>query len=293
MKHLNTDRLYDAIMGLAVGDALGVPYEFAKRGTFTATDMVGYGSHNQPVGTWSDDTSMTLATLESIKAYGKIDIYDMMLNFCDWYEDGVFTPHGKVFDIGITTRNAIDAYLNTSKLPDECGGKLITDNGNGSLMRILPLAFIKHSAEDIYKVSALTHAHEISMKACEIYVNIATGLLENKNKFEAVEDAFWASPMSELNRLDIIHLINEDDIRSSGYVVDTIEAACWCLLTTNTYKDCVLAAVNLGDDTDTTAAVAGGLAGIYYGVGGKAGIPEKWISKIVKKDYIKELCEWN
>jgi ADP-ribosylglycohydrolase len=281
-------KIYDGIMGLVVGDALGVPVEFKKRDTFKVNDMIGYGTYNQPPGTWSDDSSMTLATVESIARLGKIDPADIMQNFLMWFADAAFTPWDSVFDIGGATRRAITRYASGMNLSD-CGGKSRMDNGNGSLMRILPLAFIPCSVNDVNTVSGLTHNHEISKRACRLYLIIAEQILKG-NPFRAyyTDTDIWGG---EFSRVREIWKLTRDEIKSSGYVVDTLEAALWCLYHTNTYRDCVLTAVNLGEDTDTVAAVAGGLAGILYGCGGESGIPDEWISQIARKDWIKGLCD--
>ena len=145
------------------------------------------------------------------------------------------------------------------------------DNGNGALMRILPLAFIPHTTPDILNVSKLTHAHEISQTACSLYIYIAGKLIEGTPIKEAICSLAYLRPvtqMEEFKRIAYIGELNRDEIRSSGYMVDTLEAALWCLWVTNAYKDCVLTAVNLGEDTDTVAAMTGRLAGIVYGCGG-------------------------
>lgn len=168
------------------------------------------------------------------------------------------------------------------------------DNGNGALMRILPLAFIPHTAQDILKVGKLTHAHEISQTACRLYVHLAGKLIEGTPIKEAICSLAYLPPvahMKEFERIAYIGELNRDEIKSSGYVVDTLEAALWCLWTTSTYEDCVLTAVNLGEDTDTVAAVAGGLSGIVYGCGGKNGIPTRWINQIARKEWIQMLCD--
>lgn len=281
-------KIYDGIMGLVVADALGVPFEFKKKDTFKAVDMVGYGTYNQPPGTWSDDSSLTLATLESLGRLGRIDLKDIMRNFYNWYMFGKFTPYGHVFDVGNTTQMAIQRYRKGIP-PILCGGGGFRDNGNGSLMRILPLAFIEHSNRDIFDVSALTHAHDISQLACFRYIEIVERLIAGKEKQDVVESEFMFP--AEFDRIDKIATLSRDEIKSTGYVIDTLEAALWSFLTTGNYRDCVLAAVNLGDDTDTVAAVAGGLAGIYYGVGGEKGIPQEWIEQIARKDWIQKLCD--
>lgn len=283
------NKIYDAVMGLVVGDALGVPVEFKARDTFHVDDMIGYGTYNQPPGTWSDDSSLTLATMESIIRKGGIDPADMMNNFSvEWYYKGEFTPYGKVFDIGGTTEAAIRRF-NSGIEPLKCGLNHYKHNGNGSLMRILPLALMPSSVTDINNVSSLTHAHEISRRACRLYVGTAEQLLKGASLWEVIGcSGIW---VKEFDRISKIYKVNRDEIRSTGYVVDTLEAALWCVYHTSSYRDCVLTAVNLGGDTDTIAAVAGGLAGIVYGCGGESGIPDEWIAQIARKDWISDLCE--
>lgn len=292
-------KFYNGIMGLVVGDALGVPVEFRKRDTYEVKDMIGFGTYNQKPGTWSDDSSLTLATVESMGRMGKVDPTDIMKNFLDWLEDGWFTPYGDVFDVGGATRRAITRFAKGTK-PLDCGGKTRMDNGNGALMRILPVAMLPDNGDkqaQILNVAHLTHARFISDFACMIYTAIVEGLLSGMEKEAAVQNALYRTEIeniaaySDFIRLPEIQYLKRDEIKSSGYVVDTLEAALWCFLNTETYRDCVLAAVNLGEDTDTVAAVAGGLAGIYYGVGGEAGIPENWIEQIARKDWIREICD--
>lgn len=296
-------KIYDGIMGLVVADALGVPVEFKKRDTYEVTDMIGYGTYNQPPGTWSDDSSMTLATVESIGRLGKIDPVDIMDNFSMWIEQAAFTPHDEVFDVGGATRRAISRY-NSGTPISACGGKSKMDNGNGALMRILPVALAadKDSVDKmvvVKSVAGLTHNHPISHIACFIYSFMVQNLMNGIDKREALSNAIQvvgelygcSEAWQEYRFLSEIGKYDVDEIRSSGYVVDTLEAAIWCLLNSCNYKDCVLLAVNLGEDTDTVAAVAGGLAGILYGCGGENGIPDEWISQIARKDWIKELCD--
>ncbi len=283
------NKIYNGIMGLVIGDALGVPAEFKKRDTYKITDMTGFGTHNQPPGTWSDDSSMTLATLESIGRLKKIDLNDIMRNFYRWLYEGEFTPYGKVFDVGGATRRAIEKYAAGVSIK-ECGGKKITDNGNGSLMRILPLAFVKGDYKSVGDVAGLTHRHGISIKACILYVSAANKIVRGVS-FEEILTEMCSDSWSTTIGLRDVRGIEREDVKSTGYVVDTLEAALWCLYNTDNYRDCVLTAVNLGDDTDTVAAVAGGLAGLMYGCGGKKGIPEEWISQIARKEWIEDLCK--
>lgn len=292
--------IYDGIMGLIVADALGVPYEFKKRDSFHATEMKGFGTYNQPPGTWSDDSSMTLATIDSItQCKGSINPGHIMECFVAWLNNAKYTPYGKVFDVGNTTSKAIHNYCLSGRWNFKtggCGCSNAMDNGNGSLMRILPLTFIDSVHDDIIDVvSGLTHAHPISMLACEIYICIAKSLYGHLTPDEAYDRAvhfmkcgFFNHPVtSEFYRLYDLKDLTRDDIISSGFVITTLEAALWCLLHTNNYADCVLTAVNLGDDADTIAAIAGGLAGITYGA---KSIPQTWIDSIARKDWIEQLC---
>lgn len=269
-----TASLKDAIYGAAVGDALGVPYEFLARGSFACEGMAGGGAHGQPEGTWSDDTSMLLATCDSIRAKrGRINVKDMRVRFCDWMNKGRYTPHGDCFDIGNATSTA---------LVEGVGCKSERNNGNGSLMRIVPLAFTRATDDEVRAVSAITHAHPISTEACVLFVRVARALISG----ESVECAVTSGVVGAeppFDRLARIAKVAEDDIESDGYVVHTLEAALWCLLNTTSYEECVVRAVNLGRDTDTTACVAGALAGIAYGYDA---IPADWVEALLAKDVI-------
>lgn len=313
----------NGIMGAVIGDAVGVPVEFYIRDDLKknpVTDMTGYGTHQQPMGTWSDDSSMILATMDSL-LHG-LNVKDIMNKFSNWCLYGDYTPYGKLFDIGITTRTAILNYGHGIN-PVECGCTGEKDNGNGSLMRILPAALYRyvHSTpmndqdkwiQMIHNISALTHAHPRSKIACGIYSELVIAILNFKlspkgsNIIDALQQAmetifsYYSHLFKEkyndrqelkyykrIQNLKVLIELNEEKIKSSGYVVHTLEAALWCFLTTNTYKECILKAVNLGDDTDTTACVAGGLAGLFYGY---ESIPENWRKNIARKEWIIELC---
>ena len=307
-------QIQDGMLGLAVGDALGVPVEFRSRERLKqnpVTGMRAYGTHNQPAGSWSDDTTMALCTLESL-AKG-VDYNDIMNRFCRWVDEGYMTPHGKLFDIGRTTLHALHLY-STGTPALQCGGTDVRDNGNGSLMRILPAVFYLRREYGaacmekpeafalIHNLSRLTHGHEISQIACGLYCDMANELMNGKTIAEAIGHASliknsWYGMQEEfspwLSKFDFVNAgilaaLPEKAIRSSGYVVDTLQAALWCLITTDSYSQCVLKAVNLGDDTDTVGAVAGGLAGILYGA---ESIPEDWLRVLAKKEEIVRLCE--
>lgn len=288
MKFRNKEYLKSAILGFVAADALGVPFEFKQRDTFSVTGMTGFGTHNQPAGTWSDDSSMLLATLESFIETEELDLDDIMERFVSWFDENEYCPHGVCFDIGHTTLTAIGKYK-SGYSATRCGGRGFKDNGNGSLMRILPIAFIEHSVDDILDLSALTHAHEISLMACRLYIQIAENLMHGMNKEDAITHLRCC--VDECERIPKLKGIPREIIKSSGYVIDSFEAAVWCFVNSESYKECVIKAVELGEDTDTVAAIAGGLAGIYYGIGGELGIPEEWINTLARKEWISALLE--
>lgn len=259
------DKLKAVMYGLAIGDALGVPYEFQQRDTFTCMGMVGHGTHNQPAGTWSDDTALSLATLDSFtECGGKPDTADMLMRYQMWLKHGMYMPDGKTFDSGITVATAI-------RSGHGCDG--LDDNGNGSLMRMAPCAFYHLTDEEIRQVSAITHAHEISMTACVQYARIIERLLSHVPPYKTITDSGFPFDPT----------IPRTEVKSDGFVLHTLNAALWCLSNTDNYQDCVLAAVNLGEDTDTTASVAGALAGAIYGF---ESIPQEWVGKLRGRELI-------
>jgi len=294
------------IIGGAIGDALGVPFENQKRDTFKATNMIGYnGVHNQPIGTWSDDTSLTLCLMENIVEGGDCDA--LMRKFCDWHKNGYMTPHGKCFDDGHTTFAAIKAFGKGTPA-SQCGQAGEDDNGNGSLMRIAPVAFLNIDNNDFYsrlenveKYSSITHAHPRSVLGCIIYTEFLRELYITNDKYLALDairnickygldaNAKYKTELSHYNRIltSDFEKLGRDDIKSDGYVVHTLEAALWCFLRNDNFKDTVLEAVNLGGDTDTTAMVAGSMAGLFDG----ESIPDEWCNSLAKFDDIKRLCQ--
>lgn len=312
----------NGMLGLIVGDALGVPVEFLSkeqilnRPNGKVTDMEGNGTFHLPEGSWSDDSSMALATLDSIQSCGGIHLQDIMEKFVLWIEKGAYTPFGQAFDIGRTCNEAIFNFT-TNHDPFLCGKTGEYANGNGALMRILPVCvywcekqsetekdLTAEAIKSIEQVAALTHNHKRSGIACGIYYFIIKQLhtaLEddalNTLIQQGVEEAFRfyakdKEAVSELEEYDELLDIEtfaeyqESELSPSGYVVDSMLSAIWCLVTTSTYKDCVLKAVNMGEDTDTIAAIAGGLAGIYYGADT---IPVSWIEKLQGKESLKIL----
>jgi len=304
------DKIKGGVIGLTVGDALGVPYEFLSREEMDqrpARDMIGYGSHNQPEGTWSDDSSLTFCLMESL--CNDYDLNDIANNFTKWFYEDFYTARGKVFDIGIATKNALFQFKR-GMTPELCGGFEEYSNGNGSLMRILPLAYYLKKEDSMQKrynivkqVSSITHAHLRSVFSCFIYVELARVLLlfevDKYVAYEsikvpildfAIENDFNPEEIKLFARIleENIFNVKRNYIKSSGYVLDSLEAALWCFLTSDNYEETVLKAVNLGEDTDTIATITGGLAGLYYGL---ESIPETWEFQLAKYEEINELIE--
>jgi ADP-ribosyl-[dinitrogen reductase] hydrolase len=305
---MNSEKIKSLLFGVALGDALGVPVEFMSRQVISknpVVDMIGYGTYNMPPGTFSDDSSLTFCLAEVLA--NKFDLDSIGQNFIKWYYKNYWTASGNVFDIGIATRDAIERIANGIR-PELAGGLDVSSNGNGSLMRISPLMFylldkpIEERYEITKQVSSITHGHIRSVISCFYYLEFARQLYENKDKFEVYNNLQKVIPdyltklainstevalFDRLFKTDIFEL-SVENINSSGYVLHTLEASIWCLLTTNNYKDAVLKAVNLGEDTDTTAAVTGGLAGLLYGIDN---IPTNWLKQIAKYDEIENLAE--
>ena len=292
------ENLYNALLGSAIGDALGVPAEFKSRYELKykpITDMVDGGIWNQPAGTWSDDTAMSLATIDALFKNDFIvndkTMHDIAGNFVDWYINGTYAALKNRFDIGNTCRSAIVEYIKHGDAYN-CGCKDEHACGNGALMRIIPATVLDEDA--ILKISRLTHDNITCDKCSLLYAKFINLLqtMDKKEAFDKLTRYCLDIEVYSLCRLkhDSFLRLQESDIKSSGYVVHTLEAAIWCFMNTKSYKECVLKAVNLGDDTDTVAAVAGGLAGLYYGINEEDGIPKDWIYKLRDKNTFDKIC---
>lgn len=292
------ENIKNTIQGFVLADALGVPVEFSSRTALVKTpltDMIGYGTYNMPIGSWSDDSSMTLITLDVLSKYG-LNYDKLMDDFINWYKTGYMTPTNKLFDIGISTCNALTKRIYGIK-PLDCGGTGEFSNGNGSLMRIYPFIFytLKLSKEErkkiVFEASSLTHAHDISKIGCLLLTEYFIKLLNDKNKFDAYYelcDEYYGKSHKVYNRLlsKNIHNVTIDEIKSTGFIVDTLEAVIYSFLKFDNYKDIVLFSINLGDDTDTVGAITGGLAGMYY-----KDIPNDWLLNLKKLDMINNIID--
>lgn len=310
---LTQEKMISMLLGHATADAVGVPVEFTKRHKLKNNPVVNlreYGTYNQPAGTWSDDTSLTVAAMESISRLKKIDFEDILKNFLAWYSESKFTANDETFDCGNTTATAISNFKHGFP-PLECGVNHENSASNGSLMRISPVAmylyltrgkiFDETFFETVHNFSSITHGNKKCLIACGIYCLIAAEIFDGKNLQVAISNALanaknfygnlreFEEPLKSFERLfeKNFDKLLEDEIKSTGYVVHSLEAAIWCLVNTDNYKDLVLTAVNLGGDTDTVAAIAGGLAGAFYGA---KQIPQNWLDALKKKDYLTQVA---
>lgn len=276
--------------------------------------MEGYGTYDMPPGTWSDDGSMTVATLDSLIRKKGVDYNDIMSCFVSWDYEGKYTPAGEAFDQGNTCSEAIYNYRNNRDYKT-CGKTGEYANGNGALMRIMPICLYAHkqyeskqisleeAVEYVHQATALTHDHLRAKIASGIYFFMVQAIIEGEGSLnhrlqEGMDHAKsfyfvhseYANEWLHYKRMENFAefaAVAEKDIISSGYVVESLEAAVWSLITTKTFERGILKAVNLGDDTDTIGAIAGGLAALYYGY---ENIPVDWIEEIIKKEEILALC---
>ena len=306
MNNLNKDIL----LGTAIGDALGLPIQFLAREVVAKnpiTTMEGLDQFNVPAGTWSDNTSLSFCLAESL--CNGYDLNDIINKFTKWMYEDYWTPANETFDINYINYFTI-VNLRNNGSPHIAGINNKRGNSDGSLMRILPLVpYILNMEEEnrfriIKEISSLTYRHSGSILACIALCEFAIQYIN----LQSVEKAYQAMQQTILQLLKKEMFIEEDipfkrlvglsyeefknielkNIRSTGYVIDTLEASLWCVFNTTNYKDAVLKAVNLGDDTDTVGAITGGLAGIIYGYDT---IPSEWLEVLAKKDDIIELAD--
>ena len=296
----------DAIIGHAIGDAMGVPTEFCIREKLLqkpVKEMVSSPKVGQPAGSWSDDTSMEICTIESYLEKKDFDYSDIMNKWTEWINEGKYTANGDTFDVGRTCLSAIRQYSNGIN-PIDCGLKDEMSNGNGSLMRILPVALYSYSKKlsekEIIKltneISSLTHGHNISKLGCYIYIRFVIALLEGKTKEEAynlIQNLDYSMyddySIEKYNRILKTNIKDYkiDEISSKGYVVDTLECALWIVMNAKDYRETIISSTNIGNDTDTIGAIAGSMAGIIYGINS---IPKTWMDKLLRKDYLIDLA---
>lgn len=271
------DRIRGCMFGLAIGDALGAPVEFKERDTFPIVkDYLPIEHYNLPPGSWTDDTSMALCLAQSLIDCGEFDAEDQLLKYTAWYKSGYMSVNGQCFDIGNTTRMAIESFTDTSCTISPYSGS--DYSGNGSIMRLAPIPIFYRKDDYIIlrdkarKSSETTHSSNLCKAACLDLAKTIYRYLNGHAKNTVVD-----STVKELPRRRI---------RSTGFVIDTLQAAYWSFMSTDSFEECVLTAVNLGDDADTIGAIAGSIAGAYYGYNS---IPDRFIDGLQKADLIDRI----
>lgn len=297
-----SERILGSLFGFAVGDALGLPVKFITREQLSESPLKGmraYGTHNQPAGTWSDDTSLSLCTISSLMECD-FNPSDIMKRFSDWLDHGYMAAHGEAFDIGNAASESIARYK-AGKPLNEWGCKSDWQNGNGSLMRILPLSLytlseVESSAlEKSFVCSSLTHAHIRARLVCAYFTLLIRKLIDGQSLESAMDyankelDAY----IPDKERPHFADILNKsilskksEEISSSAYVIHTMETALYCIAHSSSYEEAVLKAVNLGDDTDTSGCITGALAGIIFG---KQDIPALWIEHLADLEMLTKL----
>lgn len=294
-QHNRIDRARGAMLGLAVGDAIGTTVEFKPRGTFTPlTDMVGGGPFKLQPGQWTDDTSMALCLGHSLVAKG-FDLNNQMQRYLNWHDNGYMSSTGRCFDIGSTTHNALEHYRRSGQ--PESGSADPHSAGNGSIMRLapVPIYYMDNPALAIdmsQAQSRTTHQAPECLQASALLAGVLVNALHGMSKIDMLtamqqNHASFSGGLRDIANRQFMRK-TVDQIRGTGYVVQSLEAALWCFWQTDRFKDCVLQAANLGDDADTTAAIAGQVAGAFYG---ESGIPWKWLAMLTMRHEITELAD--
>lgn len=286
-------RAAGALLGLAVCDALGAPLEFKKRDTYEhIKGMVGGGHFNLKAGTYTDDTAMALCLAASLVECDGFDADDQMKRYVRWYLEGYMSATGQAIGMGKATWRALRHFIDTGEHSVPIG-KFQAD-GNGSLMRLAPIAiFYADDMESAIKYAGLssrtTHNSQEAEDACKYFVSLLVGAINGYGKHEILDPVYWSGPELHPNIKNVSQgsyaALTRSQIKSTGYVVDTLEAALWAFSNTTTFKDGALLAVNLGGDADTIGAVYGQIAGAYYG---EVAIPSDWVIAMLRFDTVKE-----
>jgi ADP-ribosyl-[dinitrogen reductase] hydrolase len=293
------DRFRGCLIGLAVGDAVGTTVEFKPRGSFMPVkDMMGGGPFSLPAGAWTDDTSMALCLATSLVEKRGFDALDQMQRYLRWRNEGYLSSTGRCFDIGNAT-NAALARFERSGDPYS-GADDPHTAGNGSIMRLAPVPmFFAHDSQaaitQAVESSRTTHAAQECLDACRLFAAILLAALAGADKATTLwgpHEVLAAGPSlgPELQAIASGSYRDKsaEQIRGSGYVVDSLEAALWSFWRTDNFREAILAAVNLGDDADTTAAVCGQVAGAFYG---ESAIPGRWRKQLVMLHEIRALAD--
>ena len=295
------EKIKDSLLGVAIGDALGFPFEGS--GPIPDLDLSHYHRGTFPEGTWSDDTSLTFLTAESLMEKGGLDLHDLATRFLAWLEEGYFAPFGKAIGIGRATREALWRFKQGVP-PDRCGGRGERDNGNGGLMRILPVIwwYLSEDKQDlihqVHRACSLTHAHPRSLIACGMVALTMKRLTEEIPLAQAIDQAIeearsyyqkeepFRKELPHFEKIFSLDALSLADLRPTGYVVHTLEVVFFLLRKSLSFEEAVVSAVRLGGDADTISSIIGGIAGAYWG-----GLPRRWIEGLVKKDLLEEVCQ--
>jgi ADP-ribosyl-[dinitrogen reductase] hydrolase len=290
------DRYCGCLLGLAVGDAIGAAVEFQPRGTFPpVTDMLGGGVFRLKPGQWTDDTSMGLCLATSLVEKNGFDALDQMQRYLRWFDDGYLSSTGQCFDIGSATRQALNRFRATGN--PISGSTNPLSAGNGPLMRLAPVAMFyapnqSLASEYAGKSSRTTHATAECVQACMLFAGMLVKALGGQDKASILfkNNLTGLTTSRKISAIARGEYKNKlvDQIKGSGYVVEALEAALWCFWNTDSFAEAVLAAANLGDDADTTAAICGQIAGAFYG---QSGIPNRWLDKLYLRAEIIALAE--
>ena len=281
------------LVGLAVGDCMGVPLEFSDRGIFPKiTELVGNGPFNLKIGEWTDDTTMALCMGQSLIDCQGFKAEDQMDKYCKWVKEGYMSSTGKLFDIGNATANSIESYMKYGN--PYAGSEEERSQGNGSIMRLAPIPMVyRNNINDLAVFSALssktTHGHPNCVYSCQYLSKMISDSLNDEHK----DVILRYQPFGHTN--EMVNISGGgykdktvDQIKSSGYVIDTLEAALWAFHTTDSFEEGCIKVINLADDSDTVGAVYGQLAGAYYGYDA---IPERWREKIVQREMIENMAD--
>lgn len=287
------DKLEGALVGLAVGDAVGTTLEFKPRGSFLPIiDMEGGGPFRLKKGEWTDDTSMALCLANSLLSKQGFDPVDQMNRYCNWWRLGYMSSTGSCFDIGGTVRKALNQYLETSQ--PFSGSVDENTAGNGSLMRLAPIPiFYSYDAELAIEYagesSRTTHGAAECIDSCRLFASLILEACAATSKEHVFINSIYKPYSVRVINIANRHFMTKryEELTGSGYVIESLESALWCFMNSESFEEAVLLAANIGNDADTTAAICGQIAGAYYGY---SGIPEKWSSAIFMADEIRQLA---
>jgi len=289
------DRLKGSLWGLFVGDALGAPYEFIDRGTYTASETyLAGGTHGLDEGQWTDDSSMALCITESINEKGQVDLQDIMSKWADWYYDGYLSSTGVCFDIGFTTRYAIKTWKNSQELFQG-----LNDNkysGNGGIMRFSPIPVWNHKKSLVeavkagVEVSNLTHPSQYCQSGATLMATLLHAFYHRDSKVDKQQILKNISQSSDdkmiKTMIDHVFQNGYDKIYSSGFVIQSLEAALWALVNSDNFKSGLMIVMNMGGDVDTVGAIYGQLAGAYYGM---SGIDSYYLANLFDREKLEKM----